>query len=101
MKVYDDPDNDRYVIDVDGTKAGSAIYHVRGGRYIFVHTEVDDAFAGQGVGSALASGVLDDVRAKGAKVVPLCSFIAGYIDRHPAYEDMVDREILAILDTPA
>ena len=51
--------------------------------------EVDDAFEGQGVGSALARTALDDVRASGRSAVPKCPFIRGWIDKHPDYADLV------------
>ena len=84
-----DPDRHRYEVLVDGALAGFAVYHVRGGRHLFVHTEVDDAFEGRGIGSALARGALDDVRRQGGRVVPVCPFIAGWIDKHPDYADLV------------
>jgi predicted GNAT family acetyltransferase len=55
-----------------------------------VHTEVDDAFEGQGLGSQLAAGALDDVRRLGKRVVPRCPFIAKFIAHHPEHQDLVD-----------
>ena len=46
-------------------------------------------FEGHGVGSRLVQGALDDLRARGLAVVPLCPFVAGFIDRHPEYADLV------------
>jgi predicted GNAT family acetyltransferase len=46
------------------------------------------------VGSALARGALDDVRAAGGRIAPLCPFIAGYIRRHGEYADLIDRPLL-------
>jgi hypothetical protein len=81
----------RYEARVDGELAGSAYYDAADDLIVFTHTEVDDAFEGKGVGSALARGALDDVRADGRrKVVPRCPFIKGWIDRHPAYQDLLD-----------
>ena len=58
---------------------------------MFTHTEVFDAFEGKGVGSALARGALDAVRADGTRqVLPRCPFIRGWIERHPDYQDLVD-----------
>ncbi len=54
-----------------------------------LHTEVPAALEGQGIGSRLAQGVLDSIRAEGQQVVPQCSFIAGYIERHPEYQDLI------------
>jgi predicted GNAT family acetyltransferase len=54
-----------------------------------VHTEIEPAFEGEGFGSALVSGALDDVRARGKRVRPLCPFVAAYVKRHPEYADLV------------
>ncbi len=95
VDVTDVVDSTRYEAKVGGELAGFAEYERREGRVIFPHTVVDDAFEGQGVGSTLARAVLDDARARGEKVVPLCPFIAGYIERHDEYADLVDHEMLA------
>lgn len=95
--VHDNRDRSRYEVRVDGEMAGFAQYVMRGGRIVFVHTEIDDAFEGKGVGSALAKGALDDVRARGLPVVPICPFIASYIERHPEYQDLVDQKVLSHL----
>ena len=87
--VRDDPDRQRYVVEVDGVIAGFAQYRVEGERIVFTHTEIDDAHEGQGLGSKLAAGALDAVRGRNLAVVPRCEFIRGWIDRHPAYADLV------------
>ena len=66
-------------------------YELAPGVITFLHTEVDPAFEGQGIGSALASSVLDDVRARGLRVVARCPFIAAYIRRHREYADLLLR----------
>ena len=99
IEVRDVPEKLRYEVRLDGELAGFAVYVRRGGRLIFVHTEVDPAFEGHGVGSALARGALDDARARGLPVVPLCPFIEAYIEHHPEYADLVDQQCLAALDS--
>lgn len=94
-EVRDEPDRARFELLVDGELAGVAQYVRRGGRVVFTHTEVDQRFEGRGLGSVLASRALDTVRAEGSLAVPLCPFIAGYIARHPEYDDIVDHELLA------
>ncbi|RFU39659.1 N-acetyltransferase [Actinomadura logoneensis] len=91
--VKDDRERNRYEITVDGALAGFAEYHLRkdGRTVVFTHTEIFPEFGGQGVGGALARGALDDVRAGGRTVVPLCPFIKGWIDKHPDYQDLVVR----------
>jgi predicted GNAT family acetyltransferase len=34
-------------------------------------------------------GLLDLVRAEGAKVRPRCPFVRGYIEKHPEYADLL------------
>ena len=97
--VRDDPDNHRYVLELAGEVVGIAVYHLRGGRYIFVHTEVARGHEGEGLGSILARAALEDVRAKGAKIVPLCPFISAFIRRHTEYGDMIDQRLLEAIDS--
>ena len=89
MVVRHNADQGRYEAWSGDTLAGFAAYSLDGRRIIFTHTEVDEAFEGQGVGSAIASGALDAVRDRGGLVVvPRCPFIRGWIDRHPEYADL-------------
>jgi predicted GNAT family acetyltransferase len=89
--VRDNQEAGRYEGWSGETLAGFAEYRIVGGRIIFTHTEVAEAFEGQGVASALAQWALDDVRSRGQlRVVPRCPFIRGWIDRHPTYADLVD-----------
>jgi len=101
IEVVANPDQDRFEIHVDGVRAGHAEYVRKGDLVIFTHTEIDDAYEGQGLGSKLARGALDAVQASGDPIVPLCPFIAGYVAKHPEYEPLVDRECLDFLESRA
>lgn len=87
--VADNPGEHRYELRVAGTVAGFAAYRDAGGVRTFTHTEVDPAHEGEGLGSRLAAGALDDAREQQLAVAPVCPFIATYIERHPAYADLV------------
>lgn len=90
IEVRDNPDAGRYEVTVDGAAAGFAAYRYESeDRVVFFHTQVDDAFEGQGVASALLRYALDDVRARGVRLVPQCPFVADYIQRHQDYADLV------------
>ena len=93
VTVHDDAEHDRYVVEVDGKVAGFAVYHMRGGRHLFVHTEIKPEFGGHGVGSTLARYALDNVKAKGGMIIPICPFIRAFVDKHPEYESLVDDEL--------
>ena len=53
-----------------------------------VHTEVPEALGGRGVGGRLARLALEAVRSEGAKVVPVCPFIAAWMKKHPEFDDL-------------
>jgi predicted GNAT family acetyltransferase len=89
VQTTDNAEQHRYEARVAGELAGFAAYRVQGDRVVFTHTEVDDAYEGQGVGSALARAALDAVRASGRSAVPQCPFIRSWIDKHPDYADLV------------
>jgi predicted GNAT family acetyltransferase len=91
VQVTHDDAQKRYEARVGDELAGSAYYDVADDLIVFTHTEVDESFEGQGVGSALARAALDDVRADGRRrVVARCPFIEGWIDRHPDYQDLLE-----------
>ena len=91
MQVSDHPRWSSTRSSVDGRRAGLAAYELEGDVIAFTHTEIDDAYEGQGLGSQLARHALDDVRSRGLKVRPLCPFIRGWIKRHKDYQDLVLR----------
>jgi predicted GNAT family acetyltransferase len=87
--VTDNPSANRFEITVDGQVAGFAAYRRRDGVIEFTHTEVDDAYEGQGLGSTLVREALEAARRDGLRVVPSCPFVKEYIERHDEYADLV------------
>jgi uncharacterized protein len=90
-EVVDVPEQSRYELRLDGHLIGLAAYRRRDGRIAFTHTEVDESCEGRGFGSRLAAAALDDARRQGLEIVPLCSFIAHYVEQHPEYQELVRR----------
>lgn len=88
MDVVNNESASRFEVDLDG-QVGVADYRRSGDRIEFTHTEVPPSLRGRGVGEALAREALEHARREGLEVVPTCRFIAGYIDRHPEYQDLV------------
>jgi predicted GNAT family acetyltransferase len=89
VSIRDVPDESRYVMELDREPAGFAEYRLRPGAIVFMHTVVDPAFEGRGLGSRIAKFVLDDARRRGLAVVPACPFIRSYIESHPDYRDLI------------
>ncbi|GKQ34082.1 GNAT family N-acetyltransferase [Streptomyces sp. A012304] len=80
----------RYEILVGGQLAGLTAYRDRADQRVFYHTEVDDAFAGQGLASRLVHEALTDTRAAGKRVVPVCPYVAKFLKRHGEFDDITD-----------
>jgi uncharacterized protein len=88
-EVVDVPEQSRYELRLGGRLIGLAAYHRRNGRIAFTHTEVEESRSGRGFGTRLAAAALDDARRQELEVVPLCPFMAHFIDEHPEYEPLV------------
>ncbi len=88
MDIRDNPDRNRYEMDVEGGVA-FATYRADDETVAINHTEVPPDLRGRGIGDQLVRGVLDVIRASGRKVVPRCGFVATYIRRHPEYHDLL------------
>jgi uncharacterized protein len=87
--VRDAPDAHRYEIREGERLLGIAAYQRHGDEVRFTHTEVNPDAGESGLGSRLVRAALDDVRSQGGRVVPLCPFVRGWIERHPDYADLV------------
>ena len=86
----------RAELDEDGaaTEVGYLDYtrdagHADGDRLALTHTVVYPEYGGRGFAGQLVQQVLDDIRADGNKVVPVCSYVVKYLDKHPEYQDLV------------
>lgn len=74
----------RYVATIDGVAGeGEMTFSKASPTLIIVdHTAVPDSMRGMGVAGALAQRVIADARAAGQKIVPLCPFLRGHVERH-------------------
>ena len=67
-------------------------YQLASGLMTITHTGVPASLGGRGIAGQLARFALDEARAKGWKVVPACSYVQAWIDKHPDYQDLVAEE---------
>jgi uncharacterized protein len=100
-EVVDRPETHRYQVLADGEVAGFVQYQLGPGEITFIHTQIDEAYEGKGVGSVLVRHVLDDARERGLAVLPLCPFVRGWITRHEDYLDLVPATARQKYDLPA
>ena len=91
--VKDNKQRRRFEMELEeGQTAFISYVQRRNGAVALTHTEVPDAFEGKGVGGALVKNTLELLQKEGRRIVPLCSFVAGYLRRHPEYQSLVDPE---------
>ena len=65
-------------------------FHLRDSTLSLIHAESPTALRGKGVADTLARNALDYARSHKMTVMPYCPFVARYIERHPAYKDLID-----------
>jgi predicted GNAT family acetyltransferase len=86
--VTDNPAEHRFELKA-GDHLAIATYRLAPGVITFIHAEVPSALSGQGIGSRLARGALEQARARGLKVEPRCPFIAAFIAKNAEFGDLV------------
>ena len=81
----------RFELPIEGADGAiaAAYYRIEHGNLVLTHTEVPSEFGGRGIGSQLARGVFDILRATGRKAVLRCPFMGAFYARHPEYADVV------------
>jgi hypothetical protein len=95
--VSDNPRELRYELHVGNEVAGEIRYRRQPGAVVLAYTDLEPRFEGRGLGSRLVQGALDDIRARGCGVVPVCPFVAAFIRRHPEYAGLVTSD-MAVTD---
>jgi uncharacterized protein len=88
LEVRDASAEGRYELCDGDQVVGFATYRRVDDRVVVPHVEVVRRLEGKGLGGRLVQGMLDDLRARGLRVTPWCSFAAGWIRRHPEYHDL-------------
>jgi uncharacterized protein len=100
-EVVDRPETHRFEVLADGKVAGFADYQLSPGEILFIHTEIDEAYEGRGLGSVLVRHALDNARERGLAVLPLCPFVRAWIGRHEDYLDLVPARARQKYNLPA
>jgi len=86
--LVDVPEHNRFEWHLEGQVA--IVTYRRAGSVLWLnHAGVPPALGGRGIGSRLVEQVLQMIRARNEQVVPVCSFIAQYMERHPEHDDLL------------
>lgn len=81
-----------YAATVGGHRLGWVGYEQAGRRVNLVTTTVEPAFRGRGLAAGLIAAVLDSIRDRAETITVECSTIGTFLDTHPEYWDLVDRD---------
>lgn len=85
----DGPKGGRYVTIINGDEAEMTYSRAGATRIIIDHTGVPDSMRGLGVGKRLVEAAVQDARAEGVKIIPLCPFAKATLEKHPEWQDAV------------
>jgi predicted GNAT family acetyltransferase len=86
-RITHDPDRQRFETEVDGHLA-HADYELRDQVMHFTSTQVPSEIGGRGIAGKLVRYGMDHARERGYGVVPACSYVAAWLERHPEYQDL-------------
>lgn len=87
--VRHEPASGRFVTGLDGAE-GVLEYHRAGDTLVITHTMVPEAIAGRGVAGHLVEAAFEHAREEGLTVRPVCSYAAGWAQRHQEYAGLVE-----------
>ena len=74
----------RYEIDVDG-EVSVLTYALENHQMLILHTFVPPHLRGRGLAEQLVRAALHDAQERGLRVMPACSYVATFIERHPEF----------------
>ena len=95
-EVRDNPEARRYELAVDDGVAVMT-YNLNPPQLMITETLVPEALEGRGLASRLAAAVVADVRARGLVLLPVCPYLAGWLQKHPEHADVVHPTFRGIL----
>lgn len=88
IRVVHNEREQRFEVEIDG-QLSVADYELQDDRMIFTHTYTPPAQRGRGIAEKLVRTALEYARAERRKIVPACSYVAVFIERHPEFKPLL------------
>ena len=89
MKITHNLVDKRFETVIDGVTAYLTYEYIDDNTLNYSHTIVPTELGGRGIGSALVKHALEYAKTHGKSVIADCSFVAGYIQKYPEYQQLV------------
>ncbi|WP_452229970.1 GNAT family N-acetyltransferase [Lacinutrix sp. MEBiC02404] len=89
IPLYKNEEKKRFEIEIDNSIA-FVTYKETGNQIALLHTEVESALSGRGIAGALVEKTLQYIEDHNKTVLPYCSYILSYIQKHPEKKKLVD-----------
>jgi uncharacterized protein len=78
----------RFEVSTDGLLS-VADYQIRGGEMVMTHTFVPPALRGRGIAEKLVRAALEHAQREKLRVVPACSYVDVFIQRHREFQSLL------------
>ena len=88
IDVQHNPAANRFEARIDGLLCVVS-YHLVDGVMRIYHTEVPPRLEGRGIAARIVRAAFDHAEANGLKVEPWCSYVRGYMKRHPETQKLL------------
>lgn len=92
LEVTHNPAENRFETWIEG-QLSKLDYIQDGKNFVITHVGVYPEFRGQGVAGKIVQAGLEYARENALRVIPMCSYAAAYIRRHPEYAELMKRQI--------
>jgi len=79
----------RFEVLLDNGQTAYLEYHEITVGLNFAHTYVPKGYEGKGIAAAIVQFGLEYVRKNNLLLIPSCSYVATYIERHPEFKSLV------------
>lgn len=89
IELQENGSKGRYVYRREGQEAELTYVKGASGELVVDHTFVPPVWRGQGIAARLVEHVVDDARARGLRIRPICPYVVVAFRRHPEWADVL------------